>query len=113
MVLTASKNRSGRREAANWRRQYVNVVEWNPAAVIDNPQAAFHRRSKVTASTVSESDNPCDAQSDHTGHHLGRHTRTSPLRRKQSASISSGNNSPPMGGPEPKHAVGLRKMHGR
>jgi hypothetical protein len=35
------------------------VVGWNPFAVTASPHAAFHRRSNVTASTVSLSDNPC------------------------------------------------------
>jgi hypothetical protein len=57
-ALTASKIRSGRSEAASRRRQYVNVVAWNAAAVTGRPHAAFHRRSNVSASTVSASDKP-------------------------------------------------------
>ena len=42
---TASKIRFGRSEPASRRRQYVNVVGWNPPAVTGSPQAAFHRKS--------------------------------------------------------------------
>lgn len=58
---TTSKIRSGRSEAANRRRHTVNVLGWNPAASTPRPHAAFHRRSNVTASAASRSDNPCKA----------------------------------------------------
>ena len=111
--MTASKIRFGRSEAASRRRQYVNVVEWNAAAVIGNPQAAFHRRSKVTASTVSLSDNPCNACRVITLAITSAGTLGRPRRDgNRSANISSGNNSPPMGGQERKHTVGLQQMPG-
>ena len=56
---TTSKIRCGRAEAASRRRQYVNVDGWNAPASIAIPHAAFHRRSKVTASAASRSDRPC------------------------------------------------------
>src|SRR5665647_1811225 len=59
--VTASKTRCGRSLAAIRRRQYVNTLGWNPVSVTANPHAAFHRRSKVTASAVCRSDKPCNA----------------------------------------------------
>ena len=55
---TAVKIRFGSVLAASRRRQYVSVVSWNARLVTGQPIAAFHRRSTVTASVVSESDRP-------------------------------------------------------
>ena len=43
---------------SRWR-QSVSVVSWKAFAVNGQPIAAFHRRSNVNASVVSESDRPC------------------------------------------------------
>lgn len=53
---TASKIRCGDPLAASRRRHNVNTVGWNPAASTGYPQAAFHRRSNVSASTASRSE---------------------------------------------------------
>ena len=54
------------------------------------PQAAFQRRSNVTASTVSLSDKPVQSlQGDHTGHHLAPEHSGRPRREgNRSANIS-------------------------
>ena len=91
---TASKIRFGRSEAASRRRQYVNVVGWNPPAVTGSPHAAFHRRSKVTASTVSASDSPCSACNMITAAITSAGTLGRPRPDgNRSANISSGNSS--------------------
>jgi hypothetical protein len=93
-VLTASKIRFGRSEVANRRRQYVNVVGWNPASVTAMPHAVFHRRSKVTASTVSESERPCSACKVITAAITSAGTLGRPRPEgNRSRNISSGNNS--------------------
>lgn len=62
--------------------------------MIGNPQAAFQRRSKVTASTVSLSDRPCSACSVITLAITSVGTLGRPRRDgNRSANISSGNNS--------------------
>ena len=65
-----------------------------PPRVTANPQAAFHRRSKVTASTVSLSDNPCKACNVITAAITSAGTlgRPRPVGNR-SANISSGNSS--------------------
>ena len=76
-----------------------------------SPHAAFHRRSKVTASTVSLSDKPCSACSlIHAGHHLSWHTRATPTCRKQIGKHLIGKHHPPMRCQETKNTVGLQKM---
>ncbi len=91
---TAAKIRFGRSEAASRRRQYVNVVGWNPPAVTGSPQAAFHRKSKVTASTVSASESPCSACNMITLAITSAGTLGRPRPdRNRSANNSSGNNS--------------------
>src|SRR6478736_862590 len=93
-AFTASKIRFGSAEAASRRRQYVNVVGWNAAAVIGKPHAAFHRRSNVTASTVSLSDNPCKACNVITVAITSTGTDGRPdVPGNRSANIPSGNNS--------------------
>jgi hypothetical protein len=93
-TLTASKIRFGRSEPASRRRQYVNVVGWNPTAVTGSPHAAFHRRSKVTASTVSASESPCSACNTITAAITSAGTLGRPRPDgNRSANNSSGNNS--------------------
>ena len=92
--LTASKIRFGRSEPANRRRQYVNVVGWNPPAATGSPHAAFHRRSKVTASTASASESPCSACSVITAAITSAGTLGRPRPDgNRSANIASGNSS--------------------
>ncbi len=93
--LTASKTRFGAFEAASRDRQYVNVVGWNPASATASPTAAFHRRSNVTASTASRSENPCSVCSTSTdatssGGKLGRPRPDG----NRSSNIDAGNNLP-------------------
>ncbi len=89
---TASKIRSGALDTPSRRRQYVNVVGWNAAAVTANPHAAFHRRSNVTASAASRSDNPCNACSTSTAATTGPATLGRPRPDgNKSANITSGN----------------------
>ena len=52
-----------------------------PAAVTASPHAAFHRRSNVTASTASLSDNPCKLCNTITDDHVRRHRLGRPRRR--------------------------------
>ena len=67
---------------------------WNAAAVTGNPHAAFHRRSNVTASTVSASDNPCSACNVITVAITSAGTDGRPdADGNRSANIPSGNNS--------------------
>ena len=111
----APHQRSGSagREAANRRRQYVNVVAWNPAAVTGSPHAAFHRRSKVTASTVSSIRQPVQRlQHDHRGHHIGRHARPPPTRREQVGEHLIREQLPPMPGQEREHAARPQQVPG-
>src|SRR4051794_1825255 len=92
---TASNTRCGRCEAASRRRQYVNTVGWNAAAVTGSPHAAFQRRSNVTASAASRSDSPCSACSTSTvaTTSAGTDGRPRPDRNK-SSNMLSGNSSP-------------------
>jgi hypothetical protein len=53
----------------------ANVVAWIAPAVTGSRHAGLHRRSKVTASTVSLSDTPCNRC-----RHTSRHARPAPPR---------------------------------
>ena len=53
--------RQGCRRSGWWGQDLADPAGLAAAAVTGSPHAAFHRRSKVTASTVSLSDNPCSA----------------------------------------------------
>ncbi len=92
---TAWKIRFGSLLAASRRRQYVNVVSWNAALMTGQPTAAFHRRSNVTASVVSESDRPCRVCNTITDAITSAGTDGRPRPDgNRSANISSGNNTP-------------------
>jgi hypothetical protein len=78
--------------------------------VTGNPHAAFHRRSNVAASTVSLSDNPCNACNVIKAITSAGHTGPAPNRRKQIREHLIGEQLPPMRGQEPKHAARLEKM---
>ena len=82
-----------------------------PVAVVDPFRSVFHRRSKVTASTVSLSDKQCNAcKRDHTGHHVGGHTRSAPTGGEQILKHLIGEQLPPMRRQEPDHAARLEQM---
>ena len=68
-------------------------MSWNAAAVTGQPIAAFHRRSNVTASVVSESDRPCSVCSRITDAITSGGTDGRPRPDgNRSANIASGNN---------------------
>jgi hypothetical protein len=58
-------------------------VSWNALAVSGQPTAAFHRRSKVIASVVSESDMPCSVCSTITDAITSAGTDGRPAAREQ------------------------------
>ena len=93
-ALTASKIRFGDPRPPTGAASTSTSSHETPPRVTANPHAVFHRRSKVTASTVSLSDSPCNACSVITAAITSAGTlgRPRPVGNK-SANISSGNNS--------------------
>ncbi len=67
-------------------------MSWNAFAVSGQPTAAFHRRSKVIASVVSESDMPCSVCSTITDAITSAGTDGRPrVEGNRSVNIASGN----------------------
>ena len=78
--------------------------------VTGSPQAAFHRRSNVTASTVSPSDNPCNACNVITAAITSAGTLAGPDQKEQIGEHLIGKQLCPMRRQERKNAAHLQKM---
>jgi hypothetical protein len=81
-------------------------------SVIASPQAAFHRRSNVSAHRFPVRDSVQGLQDQHRGHHLRRHTRTAPVGGKQIGEQLRREQPGPVGGQEREYAARLQQVPG-